>query len=112
MTSPALNPSASRPAAQPSTISSSSCHVVCFQMPLLFSRIATRSGKAAAFCASTRINVLSVSKFHTMADLGGGMRAPDVSLDHAGVGDDVGRHARADHGTIAQRQHAIANAGD
>ena len=53
----------SSPAAQPSTLSSNSRHVVCFQMPLLFSRIATRCGKAAALRASTRISVVSTSKF-------------------------------------------------
>src|SRR6267154_663630 len=104
MTSPALKPSASRPAAQQSTLSSNSCHVVCFQMPLLFSRIATRSGKISAFPARTRISVVSVSKFQGGADSARDMRAPDVSLDHPWVGDDVGRHAAADHGAIVQCQ--------
>src|ERR1700759_1437055 len=112
MTSPLLKPIASRPAAQRSTISSSSRHVVSCQMPLLFSRIATRSGNASALRARTRISVVSVSKFQAAVWSARGMRASDIGLDDARVGDDVGGNAAADHRTVVQRQHAVADAGD
>jgi hypothetical protein len=40
------------------------------------------------------------------------MRAPDVGLDHARIGDDFARNARLDHFAVAEHQHAVADAGD
>src|SRR4051794_4254072 len=112
MTSPALKSSVSRPAAQRSTSSSNSRQVVSCQMPLLFSRIATRPGKVSALRASTRISVVSVSKFQADVWSARGMRTPDIGLDDPRVGYHVGRNTAADHGAVIQRQHAIADAGD
>src|SRR6202789_1003800 len=112
MTSPAPKPRLSSPAAHAITLSSNSRQVVSFQMPLFFSRIATRSGNTSALRASTRISVVSTAKSQVDPGSARGMRASDIGLDHTRVGYDISGYAGTNHRAIIQRHHAIADTGD
>src|SRR6185312_14639200 len=114
--SPGAKPRPSSPAANDKTISRSPRQVISCQMPLLFSRIAARSGNTSALRARHRISVVSSEKSQVWLGEGaasaGGMRASDIGLDHARIGDDIRRLAGADHRAVVQRQHPVADAGD